>query len=329
MTHAPLSKKWKTALIGSAAILGYYIWFQAFYNAVHIGTIFPYADLKAFWTGVAKNFPPVILECLFNLFIVFKLVKIRDLKAKICTDLVVSVLGVVLINYLYMFVSGSQVKDWAGTILADIIIFCIIELIYYFHRVSQLHREMEEATRRNLQYKYDALKAQIDPHFLFNSLNILNSLVTVDSELSQKFIYELSCMYRYVMAQHNRQSVSVKEELEFLSSYVSVLEMRYTNKFSVTVHGQPDAGNNIIPFTLQLLVENATKHNTITSATPMNVDVKFTSEGMTVSNPIHPKESVSVSHVGLKYLEGLYAAHNCEFRVEKTDKTFTAYVPYL
>ena len=127
MKPEAVKKRWKTVLIGCCAILGYYIWFQAFYNAVHLGTVFPYSDVKDFLIGVAKNFPPVILECIINLFIIFSLVKIDNLKSKICIDLILSILGVILIDYLYVFVSGTSVKDWAGTILADIIIFCIIE----------------------------------------------------------------------------------------------------------------------------------------------------------------------------------------------------------
>ncbi len=136
-------------------------------------------------------------------------------------------------------------------------------------------------------------------------------------------------MYRYIMSQHNRETVSVAEEFDFLASYVSILEMRYNNKFSVSLQGEPTAGRRIIPFTMQLLLENVTKHNAITSATPMIVDIHVGSDGITVTNPVYPRENVSGNQFGLRYLTQLYASHDRRFTVEKTDQYFTAHVPYL
>lgn len=322
-------KKLKSFLTWILAILCYYAWFQAFYNVMRCGAIFPYSDFRSVMLGIANNLPPVILECLLNLFIIFHLVRIRDLRVKICIDMILSVAGVVLIDWLYILVSGKDVEDWAGTVLADIIIFFGIEVLFYFRRISRMREEMEESRRQAMQYRYDALKAQINPHFLFNSLNILNSLISIDAQRSKRFIQELSRMYRYIMSQHNRETVSVAEEFDFLASYVSILEMRYNNKFSVSLHGDPAAGRRIIPFTMQLLLENVTKHNAITSSTPMVVDIHVGSDGITVTNPVYPRENVSGSQFGLKYLTQLYGSYDRRFTVEKTEQYFTAHVPYL
>lgn len=322
-------KKFKSVLIWGIAILGYYMWFQSFYNVMRFGAVFPYPDFKAAMLGIANNLPPVILECLLNLFVIFHLVRIKDLRAKICLDMILSIAGVVIVNWLYTWISGKDVEDWAGTVLADIIIFFGIEVVYYFRRLSRMREEMEEARRQALQYRYDALKAQINPHFLFNSLNLLNSLISIDTQRSKKFIHELSRMYRYIMSQHNRETVSVAEEFDFLASYVSILEMRYNNKFSVVLHGTPEARRRIIPFTMQLLLENVTKHNAITAQPPMVVDITVDSNGITVTNPVHPRENVSANHFGLQYLSQLYASHKKEFTAQKTEQHFTAYVPYL
>lgn len=321
--------RWKSLLWWGAAILGYYVWFQSFYNAVASKSLFPYRDIGELASGILLNFPPTLTVCLINLAVIFRLVRISNLRLKICIDLLFSIAGVIAVDLLYIGVTARPVVDFAGTVLADIVLFCIIEVVYYFRHISRLRSEKEDAERRALQYKYDALKAQINPHFLFNSLNLLNSLVAIDPDLSKKFIYELSSMYRYIMAQHNRESVSVTEELTFLASYVSVLEMRYTDKFSVAFRGTPTPECRIIPFTLQLLVENATKHNAITSKSPMRIEITISDSGITLTNPVYPKESVSGAHMGLRYLSQLYAAHHRVFSVEKTEKTFTASVPYL
>ncbi len=316
----------------AAAIIGYYIWFQTFYNAMRYQSVFPYSDVYDMLTGVAYNLPPILLVFLSNLFIVFRLVRINDLKGKICIDLLLSLMASLLCNWLYIVVASTfkvAYIDWAGTILNDIIILMGVEMVYYFTRLSRSRQETEEARLKAVQYQYDALKAQINPHFLFNSLNLLYSLVSIDTVKSRLFIRELSRMYRYIMAQQNCSSVSVAEEFAFLSSYISVLEMRYNNKLSVNIQGEPSSEKRIIPFTMQLLIENVTKHNAITARSPMRVTIIISEEEIIVMNPLFPRETESVSHIGLRYLSQLYATQNRHFNTQKTDTSFTAHVPYL
>lgn len=299
---------------------------------MRFGNVLPYTDLRDMMTGVTYNFPPILAVFLLNLLIVFRLVRIRDLKLKICADVALSIAAACLVNWLYLFILGvfrGAVVDWAGTILNDIIILLGVEMVYYFTRLSKARQETEEARLQAIQYKYDALKSQINPHFLFNSLNLLYSLVSIDTVRSKRFIRELSRMYRYIMSQQNRERVSVAEEFDFLASYVSVLEMRYNNKFRVSIHGEPDADRYLIPFTMQLLIENVTKHNAITAKSPMDVSIDISENEITISNPIYPRETESVSHIGLRYLTQLYASQDKEFHVEKRDGRFTAFVPYI
>lgn len=322
----------KTAVGWTVAIFGYYVWFQAFYNAVRFNEVLPYTDFLDMMAAMAHNFSPVLAVFLLNLLIVFRIVRIRNLKLKICADVILSIFSACLVNWLYLCIIGVFRKadvDWAGSILNDIIVLLGVEMVYYFTRLSKAREENEKTRLQALQYKYDALKSQINPHFLFNSLNLLYSLISIDAVRSKQFIRELSRMYRYIMAQQNRDRVSVAEEFDFLASYVSVLEMRYNNKFSVDITGQPDADRFLIPFTMQLLIENVTKHNAITSKSPMKVSVVITDDEITITNPLYHKKSESVSHIGLRYLTQLYATHGRKFRVEKTDKVFIAHVPYL
>ena len=322
----------RSCIIWAVAIIGYYVWFQAFYNAMRYGNVFPYTDLSDMMIGVSYNFPSILAVFLLNLLIVFRLVRIRDLKVKICVDVALSIATVCMVNWLYLIILGvfrGAVVDWAGTILNDIIILLGVEMVYYFTSLSKALQETEEARLKAIQYKYDALKSQINPHFLFNSLNLLYSLVSIDTVRSKHFIRELSRMYRYIMAQQNRERVSVAEEFDFLTSYVSVLEMRYNNKFKVVINGSPDNNRHLIPFTMQLLIENVTKHNAITSKSPMTVCIDISDCEITISNPIYPRETESVSNIGLRYLTQLYSSHGKDFHVEKHDGHFTAHVPYL
>lgn len=322
----------KTNFYWGIAIIGYYCWFQAFYNAVRFGDMFYYSDLTDFIIGVASNFIPIFLLFVINLQIVFRLVRLKDEKRKLAVDVTLSFVSTVAVNYAYLLIINLFQKatiDWAGTFLNDILILLGIEMVYYFKRTLRSRQEAEDANKMMLQYKYDALRAQINPHFLFNSLNILYSLVSIDSMKSKVFIRELARMYRYVMAQQNREIISVREELEYLSSYVLVLSMRYNSKFLVEISGETDLDRNMIPFTMQLLIENVIKHNVISSSNPMKVAIMIDKDMIVVSNPYQPRVSETVSHFGLNYLSQLYEARGYRFYTENDGKTFKAFIPLL
>lgn len=325
-------KQLKTALTWLTVIVVYYIWFQTFYNIVRFRDAFPYDSLSDMLTGVAYNFPPIFLVFCSNLYIVFRLVRIKNLKAKICIDAVVSILTSNFINLLYLAVlgifSGAKI-DWGGTTLNDVLILMAVEGVYYFERLLLSRKKIDDAQRKALQYQYDALKSQVNPHFLFNSLSLLYSLVTIDQAKAKLFIRKLSQMYRYILAKDNCDCVSVTDEMQFLASYISVLEMRFDNKFKVEITGTPPPQACIIPFTLQLLVENVTKHNTITTLSPMTVKINITSQEITITNPIFPRKANSISNIGLRYITQLYAAHHKTFSVDNDGEHFTAHVPYL
>ena len=328
----------KSYMIWGLAIIGYYCWFQSFYNAVRFGDMFPYTDFTDFFIGVIKNFTPIFIICLVNLCIVFRLVKISDMRKKIGADLLLSVVANVLVNGLYAAVYwllgmieefDIGVIDWAGALLNNIIILLCVELVYQFTRMLRLRKEANEAQRQMLLYQFDALKAQVNPHFLFNSLNILHSLVSIDTDKSKKFIHQLAQIYRYIMAQQNKETVSLQQEFGFLDSYLYVLKMRYNNQLEVIINGESDTRKHVVPYTLQLLIENVTKHNIISSHLPMTVTVNLDTDQIVVSNPIHPREADSAGRIGLQYLEKLYAKHGCQFRIQNDGRQFTAYIQLI
>lgn len=330
--------KKKIYLMWGLAIIGYYCWFQSFYNAVRFGDMFPYTDFTDFIIGVIKNFTPILLISLINLYIVFRLVKLKDVRKKIGVDILLSLFANISINCIYAAICriigivdefDLQVIDWAGALLNNVIILLCVELVYNFTRMLRLRKEADEVNRQLILYQYDALKAQVNPHFLFNSLNILNSLVSIDTAKSKLFIGELAKIYRYIMAQQNRETVSVKEELDFLSAYVYVLKIRYNNQFDVIVSGDAATNKYVVPYTLQLLIENVTKHNVISSQSPMKVTIEFNEDYIIVSNPIHLCVADSAAGIGLQYLSKLYTKYGYLFRTESNQNKFTAYIPLI
>jgi LytS/YehU family sensor histidine kinase len=149
--------------------------------------------------------------------------------------------------------------------------------------------ENERLKQQNLQTELTALKNQIDPHFLFNSLNSLNCLLRDNDEAAQ-FVKKLSFMYRYILQSGDRDLVSLKEELKFLESYSYLIKTRYRDRIDIDIKVDSKYHEKEIPpLALQLLVENAVKHNEISETNPLTVNI-YTKDGYVfVENILQPR----------------------------------------
>lgn len=312
----------------------YYLWFQAFYNEVAYNELLPYENVAAAISSISKNFSNISAVFIANTLIIFLLTHRLRTYVKILCDIVLSITATIVISLLGKFImegiGATTDYDWAGIILNDIIIFLINEgayLVYAYHTSTQKAREAE---RMAIQLQYDVLKSQIDPHFLFNSLNILYSMSVIDTEKTREFILSLSQMYRYILTQHDKQTVKVKEELDFMQSYIDVLKMRYRNSLYFNITGMDNVDEqDIVPFSTQLLIENVTKHNIIQTDMPMTVDIDISPDGLSISNPIRPRKNSTSSRIGLHYISQIYSTHGKQFGVTNDGQTFCAYVPFI
>lgn len=320
----------KICLLWSAVAVAYYLWFQGFYNKIAYGKVLAYASLSEAAQGMTMNFIPIALTFMMNHLVVFTLThRLKKAGLKIIADIAGSCLSLVIINIAYRLITNGHI-DWAGTLFNNIFIFLGMEVAYYVKNFRNSVNEVERKQRQVLQYKYDALKAQVNPHFLFNSLNILYSLIDIDINKSRTFVMSLSQMYRYIMLQHDRDRVELSEEMTFLSAYVDVLKMRYHNCFEVEIKGEENIkGHEIIPYCMQLLIENVTKHNVIQTDTPMTVRIDISDSHITVSNPINRKRTPPSSGIGLHYISELYRHYGKDFSYNDDGRVFTAVVPYL
>lgn len=172
----------------------------------------------------------------------------------------------------------------------------------YTARTQQLENE-------NLQARFSALKSQVNPHFLFNSLSILSSLVHVDADLSEQFIDHLSRAYRYTLEQREHDLVPLGTELDFIRAYTFLLKIRFEDKFDVQV-AVPEASRQafrIAPLTLQLLVENAVKHNTMSQQEPLLVHIEQEGDTLVVRNTLQRRPaSYPSTGVGLDNIHNRY-----------------------
>ncbi|CAN1524815.1 HATPase_YehU-like domain containing protein [Flavobacteriaceae bacterium] len=180
--------------------------------------------------------------------------------------------------------------------------------------------------------KFETLKNQIDPHFLFNSLNVLSSLIEENPENAQRFTTSLSKIYRYVLEQKDKELVSVAEELSFAKTYMNLLKMRFENSLFYEL---PETVLNleakVVPLSLQLLLENTVKHNVVSEQRPLYIRIYIESDYLVIQNDYQKKEVIqSRQGVGLQNIVDRYSIiTKRKVLIEQNEKTFTVKIPIL
>jgi sensor histidine kinase YesM len=168
--------------------------------------------------------------------------------------------------------------------------------------------ELERFKKENAESQFESLRAQVNPHFLFNSLNTLSALIFQDQTKAASFVRELSDVYRYILENKDRELVTLKKELEIIKSYIYLIILRFEQNLTVDMEIDDKLDEMMIPpLTLQMLVENATKHNVISKKKPLNVKIYSENEYIVVTNNIQKKEMKSYSSkLGLVNISSRY-----------------------
>lgn len=180
--------------------------------------------------------------------------------------------------------------------------------------------------------QFESLKNQIDPHFLFNSLNVLSSLIEENPESAQKFTTSLSKVYRYVLEQKDKELVTIQEELSFAKTYMNLLKMRFENSLFYELPDLlPDGERNVVPLSLQLLLENTVKHNVVSEKRPLHIRIYLEDDYLCVQNDLQKKEVLQDRKgVGLQNIVNRYAIiTRRHVLVDQNETTFTVKIPIL
>lgn len=214
-------------------------------------------------------------------------------------------------------------------ILINIISITLLEFIYQSKRSRQKEVEYERLQKENLAIQYEVLKAQINPHFLFNSFNILNSLINKNTSRASDFIHDLSDIYRYILTYNTSNLVSVREETDFLTKYINILTIRFDRGLKIVIDiNEQDLQKQIIPMSTQLLLENAVKHNKISDEEPLTIDIRCDGENIIVTNNINKRTVVDSTSIGLHNLKEKYILLNLPpIEVCSTSKQFIVKIP--
>ena len=260
--------------------------------------------------------------------------------------LIISILGVIPVNILIYFllnlvfkvlVFGQSFHDFTRhinpfeytlVVLFALVIALFIITKYSFKKIRETQLKAEQLKTQNERIKFESLKAQLDPHFLFNNLNVLASLIGENSEKAEEFTLKLSDIYQYVLAQKDKNLVPLKDEITFAKNYLDLLKMRFEDGLHYSLPKQIDPDAQIPPLSLQLLLENAIKHNKISDENPLKITISNESGQVIVKNNLNLKEPNSKSYkIGLKNLEERYKLLNSPIEITQNKNSFSLKLP--
>lgn len=199
--------------------------------------------------------------------------------------------------------------------------------------LTKANTQLLKLQKENLQSQFDVLKQQVNPHFLFNSLNVLISLIRLEPELAEKFTEHLAKVYRYVLENKDNELVNLSTEISFLDAYIFLINIRFMDKVVVNIRIPDDKKNHrVIPLAMQLLIENAIKHNAMSKKSPLVIDIFIDEDNqLNVVNNLQEREAhMTSTGVGLKNIQNRYRLLNNTVPVfEKSETHFIARIPLI
>ena len=230
------------------------------------------------------------------------------------------------------FIENERPVFYYITLLISVVVTGIFYAVYYYRYTQERKVKEQKIIAGTASAQFDALKNQLDPHFLFNSLNVLTSLIEENPDAATRFTTSLSKVYRYVLEQKNKELVTVEEELKFAQLYMSLLKMRFEDSIIFDIPetlSNPEA--KVVPLSLQLLLENAVKHNQVTPANKLHITIYEEDGNLIIKNNIQLKKVMKESTgVGLRNIHQRYhLLTNRPVSVKQNEKEFWVTIPLL
>lgn len=217
-----------------------------------------------------------------------------------------------------------------STLAGFILIYSVYISNRYYSRSLSLELKEEQLERERLEMKYELLNNKMNPHFLFNNLNTLHSLISEDSRAAEHFLVSLSKIMRYSFKTHDHDFVPLSEELEVLEDYALIMKNRFNDAMLLSVKNEANNNAALLPMSLMNLMENAVKHNEISTDKPLKIDICIDNRNIVFTNNLNPKMVHDSSGSGLKHLKEIYAQkYNREVLVEKTKEEFRVSIPVI
>lgn len=264
----------------------------------------------------------------------------RSIFRAMAIHLAYTTIVIFVVNWFWVMAVGGQ--NWSefltrkATFIAQYIIFILVASIIYaisfFKSWRNEVQQSEMIKREALSLQYQVLQNQVNPHFLFNSLNILGSLIDLDVEKAKNFTRELSLFYRDLLMFKDRDIISLNEETDFVKRYIYLQQIRFGEALQVEIIANNKINGKVIPLSLQALVENAIKHNEISQAKPLSIVIAISDDyELIVENNLQPKTQLEeTSRTGLNSLAARYRfLTGKEMVITKNDHYFRVSLPLI
>jgi two-component system, LytTR family, sensor kinase len=217
--------------------------------------------------------------------------------------------------------------------LANLLFHLLNAVLFYFNEYKIKAVEAEQLKSVTAQTELQLIKNQINPHFLFNNLNVLSALIIKNTDEANKFIEEFSKVYRYILNNHDKELIEVKNEVEFIKPYIFLMEKRFSSSLKININITKEYESfYIIPASIQMLIENAIKHNVVSKSKPLVIDIHSNGNNtIVVSNNIQLRDSVEYStKVGLTNISKRYKLVGGRgVEIDKTQENFVVKLPLI
>ena len=220
--------------------------------------------------------------------------------------------------------------EFLATLLLSSLIICMYEAISFYLKLQVTIAEKSDLQNKHIQSQLEGLRNQVNPHFLFNSLNTLTYLIPENSEKAVNFVQKLSKVYRCVLESRDANVIALCDELEYLNAYIYLLRERFGENLVVDIHALEKLKEaKIVPLTLQILFENAIKHNVISHDKPLKIEIFYENNHLVVRNTLQKKNQVMDSTgVGLENIRERYRLlTDSEIEVIVSQQYFTVLIP--
>jgi hypothetical protein len=245
----------------------------------------------------------------------------RNIKQKIVISLLIAIGWPVIVHFgfnliVYPIIFGESCnlnsKENVSFLIISVTVTLLVNAIFtaiaFFNIWRQSVKETEELKRESLSAEFETLKSQINPHFLFNALNTLTSLIEEHPKQATDFVLKLSSVYRYVLTQKDKQLVTLKEELDFIEAYIYLNQIRFGSNLIVSINVPAQFYHTkLVTLALQMLVENCIKHNVISAQHPLTIQLYIEDDRLVVKNNLQKKQqSMDSNGIGLNNIVHRY-----------------------
>lgn len=264
----------------------------------------------------------------------------KTLRWSLVSMLIYTIVAILIVNYIwYVLIYDStlqQMFKWGyASMIIEFVITVIITSIYFSIGFFSAWRESavneERLQKESIKLQYKALKNQVNPHFLFNSLNSLTSLVYQDQDQAAKFIKQLSEVYRYILEHKDNELVSLIDEISFSEKYIFLQKIRHGDSLHVNFDMTKESQHVVVPVSIQILIENAIKHNEVSEENPLTINVFSNGEYIHVVNNKKPKTVLKESGgIGLSTIRARYSfLTDKKVLTNEKEESFEVMIPLL